>query len=187
MILDAVIPLLKEHGRDISSKQIAEAAGIAEGTVFRAFGDKESLIEAAIAKFLDPEPLRADLRAIDPRLPLDQKVLAVIMLMKRRFGDIFRIIALVGGPPPHRPDAGQEYSAIITRLLEPEHERLNWPPERVGQIIRLITFASSLPMLTHNMEFTETELAAIVLHGIVGHESPTASPSTTIGTKESRH
>ncbi|MES1170476.1 MAG: helix-turn-helix domain-containing protein, partial [Leifsonia sp.] len=78
MILEAVMPLLTEHGRDISSKQIAEAAGIAEGTVFRAFGDKESLIDAAIVKFLDPEPLRLELRAIDPQLPLDRKVLAVV-------------------------------------------------------------------------------------------------------------
>ena len=32
MIIDAVIPLLLKHGADVTSKQIAEAAGIAEGT-----------------------------------------------------------------------------------------------------------------------------------------------------------
>ena len=47
MIIDAVIPLILEHGVGITSRQIAEAAGVAEGTVFRAFGDKESLIAAA--------------------------------------------------------------------------------------------------------------------------------------------
>ncbi|HRQ00236.1 MAG TPA: helix-turn-helix domain-containing protein, partial [Terrimesophilobacter sp.] len=89
-IIDAVIPLLAVHGRDISSKQIAEAAGVAEGTVFRAFGDKDSIIAAAIAKFLDPEPLRDELRAIDGDLDLHSKVLAIITIMQRRFGEIFR-------------------------------------------------------------------------------------------------
>jgi len=40
MIVDAVIPLLLEYGRDITTKQIAESAGIAEGTLFRAFETK---------------------------------------------------------------------------------------------------------------------------------------------------
>ena len=180
------MPLLAEYGRDISSKQIAEAAGIAEGTVFRAFGDKESLIEAAIVKFLDPEPLRRGLRAIDPRLPLEQKVLAVVMLMRQRFGEIFRIMAMVGGGPPPRRDQRHEFAAIIGRLLEPEAEDLNWPPERVAHIIRLIAFASSLPALNEHTEFTETELVSIVLYGITGQTRVDAA-AEPIGTKESRH
>ena len=69
MIIDAVIPLLLEHGRAVTSKQIAEAAGIAEGTIFRAFGDKETLVQAAIEKYLDPEPLREALRSHRPGAP----------------------------------------------------------------------------------------------------------------------
>lgn len=178
MILDAVMPLLAEHGRNITSKQIAEAAGIAEGTVFRAFGDKESLIETAIVKYLDPEPLRRDLRAIDRRLPLEQKVLAVVMLMKRRFGEIFRIMALVGGGPPPRRDRHHVFAEIIADKLGPEIEQLNWPPERVAQIIRLIAFASSLPALNQHSEFTETELTSIVLYGIAGHSRTNATNPT---------
>ena len=86
MIVDAVIPLLIEHGRDVTtSRQIAEAAGIAEGTIFRVFGDKETLVQAAIEKYLDPEPLREALRCIDPALPLEHKVRAVILLLHERF------------------------------------------------------------------------------------------------------
>jgi AcrR family transcriptional regulator len=185
MILEAVMPLLAEHGRDISSKQIAEAAGIAEGTVFRAFGDKESLIEAAIVKFLDPEKLRRGLRTIDARLPLEQKILAVVTLMRQRFGEVFRIMSMVGGGPPPRRKQRHEFDAIIERLLEPEIAELNWPPERVVHIIRLIAFASSLPAFNEHTEFTESELASIVLYGIAG-QSCTHSTTAPIGTKESR-
>jgi AcrR family transcriptional regulator len=173
MILEAVMPLLAEHGRDISSKQIAEAAGIAEGTVFRAFGDKESLIEAAIVKFLDPEPLRRGLSDIDSGLPLEQKVLAIVVLMRQRFGEVFRIMAMVGGGAPPKRHQRHESAAIIARLLQPEIAELNWPPERVAHVIRLITFASSLPAFNEHTEFTANELVSIVLYGIAGHPTPT--------------
>ena len=50
---------------------VADCAGIAEGTIFRAFGSKDELIQAAVARHLDPEPFRRQLRAIDPLLPLE--------------------------------------------------------------------------------------------------------------------
>ena len=33
-IVDVVVPLLLQHGDGVTTKQIAEAAGIAEGTIF---------------------------------------------------------------------------------------------------------------------------------------------------------
>ena len=45
-ILDAALPLIAEHGLGVSYDQLAEAADVAVGTVYRRFPDKESLIEA---------------------------------------------------------------------------------------------------------------------------------------------
>jgi AcrR family transcriptional regulator len=165
-IIDAVLPLLVQHGRDITSKQIAEAAGVAEGTIFRAFGDKDTLIAAAIGKFLDPEPMRRELRAIDPALDLHAKVLAIITIMQERFREIFRIMALMGHErPPHRHER-RTFVDILAAVLEPDLAQLAWPPQRIAQIIRLVSFASAFPQLNDGIEFTPDELTKIVLHGI---------------------
>jgi AcrR family transcriptional regulator len=171
MIIDAVIPLLMEHGRGMTSKQIAEAAGIAEGTIFRAFGDKETLVQAAIEKCLDPEPLRNALRAIDPSLPLEHKVRAIIFLMRERFRDIMRLMATIGGPRPPVAKERETYVQIIGHILEPDLERLNWPADRIAHILRLITFASAFPTLNDGIEFSVDDLTSIVLIGVAG-EAP---------------
>jgi AcrR family transcriptional regulator len=42
MIVAATLPLLVEHGEMVTTRQIADAAGIAEGTIFRVFADRTS-------------------------------------------------------------------------------------------------------------------------------------------------
>ncbi|WP_025157046.1 TetR/AcrR family transcriptional regulator [Leifsonia aquatica] len=177
MIIDAVIPLLVEHGRGVTSRQIAEAAGIAEGTIFRAFGDKETLVTAAIEKYLDPEPLRDALRAIDPGLPLEHKVRAVILLMRERFQSVMRIMAVIGPERPHIPQERHEFARIIARIIEPEAAALNLPPERVAYVLRLLSFASAFPALNEGLEFSVDELARIALLGVAGRPFVVFTPS----------
>lgn len=169
MIIDAVIPLLLAHGRSITTRQIAEAAGIAEGTIFRAFGDKESLVQAAIAKHLDPTALRQRLAAIDPSLPLEQKVAQLVELMLARFEQVFGFMAALGevGRPPS-PDERLAFQAVIAGILQPDLARLNLSAERVGQFIRLVTFASSIPQFNRTIDFDSHDLTALILTGIAG-------------------
>ena len=191
MIIDAVIPLLIEHGRAVTSKQIAEAACIAEGTVFRAFGDKETLVQAAIEKYLDPEPFREALRAIDPALPLEHKVRAIIYLLRERFLNVMRLMATMGGERPSAPPERKQFVQIIAHILEPDLERLNWPAEQVGHLLRLISFASAFPALNDGVEFSLDELTRMVLVGIAGDTpehldlTAPASPTTASSTPAS--
>lgn len=67
-ILDAARALVAEHGLGVSHDQLAEAADVAVGTVYRRFPDKECLIEALFAEQVDEivNSARAALEIADP-------------------------------------------------------------------------------------------------------------------------
>jgi AcrR family transcriptional regulator len=169
MIIDAVIPLLVEHGRAVTTRQIAEAAGIAEGTVFRAFGDKDSLIEAAVARFLEPEPFRDALRAIDRSLTLEQKLSDILFYLRSRFQGIFGIMNALGmtARPPVR-DARHEYAQIIIDILQPDIAELRVEPATVARFLRLVAFATAIPSFNDGAEFSSAELVSLIRLGVAG-------------------
>ncbi|MCC6270362.1 MAG: TetR/AcrR family transcriptional regulator [Microbacteriaceae bacterium] len=177
MIIDATMPLLVEHGPNLTSRQIAEAAGVAEGTIFRAFGDKEALIQATIKKFLDPEPLRRELRSIPANLTLDDKMVRIVEIMRKRFSDVFRVMAAIRKPHP-RHDYKVIFAEIISEVLAPHVDVLNWPAERSAQVIRLVTFAASLKPFSAGMDFDSREISTILLYGLVGKPAMPAPDST---------
>src|SRR3954454_11542389 len=90
-IIDAALPLLRRHGNDVTTKQIADAAGIAEGTIFRVFPDKDSLITAVIARVFDPAPTIAAMRAIDSTLPLRDRLEAAIDIITARLDRVWEL------------------------------------------------------------------------------------------------
>lgn len=59
VLVEATIPLLLTHGRDLTTRQVAEAAGCAEGTIFRVFATKDDLINEALTAALVDEPFGA--------------------------------------------------------------------------------------------------------------------------------
>jgi len=169
-IVDATIPLVLANGAAVTSKQIAEAAGVAEGTIFRAFGDKDSVIRAAVDKYLDPTPMREGLAAIDAGLPLEEKIRLMLRLIQERFSGVFQLMSAIGATERPAPPHGQrlEYASIIARALRPDLDRLNCPPERVAHLLRLIAFSSSVAPLNESHPFSEDELVDFVLYGVAG-------------------
>jgi AcrR family transcriptional regulator len=180
-IIDAVIPLLREHGREVSTRQIAEAAGIAEGTIFRAFGDKDSLIAAAVDRYFDPEPFRNALRGIDPDEPTEEKIHQVLHVLRERFTGVIGFMSALGmqgGPPPRvpRPDDADWLAAVATIFRDDE---LAVPVQTVGHYLRLIAFGSAIPPINAPHPFTTDELVAFVLHGVLPATTATATTTTT--------
>ena len=116
-LIMATRSLLYVHGRDVTTRQIAEAAGVAEGTIFRVFGSKDELVDAAIAEAFRPGELPVRVRAIDPALPLEQKLVAYVSALQQRYLAIFGLMAAVGmmSPPDHDHEEHEAQPARAAR------------------------------------------------------------------------
>src|SRR5436190_16836866 len=95
-IAAVTLPLLLEHGRAVTTRQIAEAAGIAEGTMFRHFRHKDEVIAAAVDLAFDPAPLEKALSEIDRGRPLEDQLADAVTIIERRLAVIWRLASAVG-------------------------------------------------------------------------------------------
>ena len=75
MIVRAVLPLVVEHGAAVTTSQIARAAGIGEGTVLRAFKDKDELLDTCVLEALKPHDVLAAIAEIPLDQPLDTRLI----------------------------------------------------------------------------------------------------------------
>lgn len=82
----ATVPLLEVHGAQVSTRQIAVAAGVAEGTLFRAFDDKVEILTAAAERALDPTAGVAEIDELPqaPDLAAELTQLADVMAARGR-------------------------------------------------------------------------------------------------------
>ncbi|MES2170979.1 MAG: TetR/AcrR family transcriptional regulator [Actinomycetota bacterium] len=165
-IIDVVVPMLLEHGRDVTTRQIAERAGIAEGTLFRAFGDKDSIIDAAIERYFDPEPVRRMMAAIDPDAPLREKVNDLLTILQRRTEGVINLMGALGPGrmPQRRPDEG--FVDMISRVLSDDVGGQRFSAEEIAYFLRLIAFASSIKQFNEIHPFTIDTLTDFVVIGI---------------------
>jgi AcrR family transcriptional regulator len=67
-LVDAAVPLVLERGFDVTTKDLAAAAGVAEGTIFRVFESKDDLVLAAARSVFARTDHLDELEAISPRL-----------------------------------------------------------------------------------------------------------------------
>jgi AcrR family transcriptional regulator len=171
-IITATRPLLYEHGRDTTTKLIAEAAGIAEGTIFRSFSTKDELFDAVLEREFDPEAFLARVAEIDPALPLRDRLLAYTTLLQGRFLGIFRLMAAMGMPKPpakFRDEKARRrlHDSGLMSLIGADAERFTLPVERVAELVRGLTFAATHPHLTEQRPLTPEEIVDVVLYGVL--------------------
>jgi AcrR family transcriptional regulator len=179
-IILAALPLIRLHGTAVTTAQIAMAAGIAEGTLFRVFPDKDTLISAAIQTAFDPAPTERELAAVDPDLGLRHRLIAAVEILRRRVEAIWQLMAILGmtAPPVQtalasRPVPGYDGTVrLITAMFEPDRSELRCESEQAARLLRMMTFAGSHPKINDGQPLTAAEIVAVLLDGIRVRNEP---------------
>lgn len=179
-LVAAALPLLREHGRSVTTRQIAEAAGVAEGTIFRVFDCKDDLVLAAIEQGMDIEPFLADLATIDGTLPLRERLLELVGRLQERFSGIFALMTAMGmvGPPRahrHMADGRRRADALMVALVESDADRLRCAPEELVHMLRLLTFSGTHPHLSDGRVLTPEQIVSLVLDGALRRDARCSS------------
>jgi AcrR family transcriptional regulator len=172
-IVQAALPLFLEGGAGVTTREIAEAAGIAEGTIFRVFDDKGALIEAVIDAAFDPAPVEAALAAIPRSLPLAERLEAAVDILARRGDTIFRVMSAVATMRPN-PSSTADSSRrqppdlpALVDLFTPDAARLRRTPDESAQLLRGLTFASTHPAFARSgPPASAAQIVSWFLHGI---------------------
>jgi AcrR family transcriptional regulator len=146
-IVAATLPLLIEHGEAITTRQIADAAGIAEGTIFRAFPDKEALLDAVVEAALDTGPLDATLAEIDPSLDFEAGLRWTVEVLQRRAIELWRIMSSVGTRHHEKPRASRLVSEPMVAYFAAHPDRITVTPKEAAQLLRGLTMACTHPSL----------------------------------------
>jgi AcrR family transcriptional regulator len=169
-IIGAALPLIAEHGQAVTSKQIAAAAGVSEGTIFNVFDDKDDLLRAAFEAVVDPAPFERAVSEIDAHLPFEEQVIAAATLSQQRVAHIWKLISALG--PLHHDKRGGPFahSPALTALFERHRRRLRVEPAEAGRLLRALTLALTHPMLSDDPR-SPADVADLFLHGATARRS----------------
>jgi AcrR family transcriptional regulator len=183
-IVRSTLPLLLEHGGNVSTSQIAAAAGIAEGTVFRAFKDKPDLLLACMRAGMNSDEEVAVIEGIGHDGPLPERLAAAVRAISGYLDRVWAVGQALrrGGVGPEvmqrrmhgddepRPGPPPEFlrvSSAMTGLFD-ETDNLRVAPERAVRILLSFVFSNRM----QGAEFGEAiedpaEIVDLFLHGVI--------------------
>ena len=172
-LIEATIPLLAAHGANISTRQVAEAAGVAEGTIFRVFRSKGDLIHAAAAASIDDGRLEAALAAIPSDADLRGTLVAIATALEDRVARLRALVTLFQQAhpeghqgPPNRPPFPPPAPLAPPRPGEPaEPAEVPRPDPQAAHL--MVAQAVTNALAPHADHLTvPTDVAAIAIIGL---------------------
>ncbi len=157
---------------------MADAAGIAEGTIFRVFPDKAALILEAVKVSVAPEPVQRELEQIHPDAPLSVQLGEAARILLDRFQVVIALLAVLRtmpvtpethhavGPPQFVAVANAAINESLTEIFERHRSSLRIEPARAAAAFRGLILASGHPTMSLAERLTTDEIVSVLLNGI---------------------
>jgi AcrR family transcriptional regulator len=172
-IIAATIPLLGRHGLAITTRQIAEAACVAEGTIFSVFTDKDTLIAASVDAALDPGAAIERLGAIPPGRPLAERLVEAVTVLQEHVATTWQLLSAVGpSGPPRRPsgtsnEASSRLAAALEPLIAPDAGQLRRSTADAARALLALTVGCSHPAVV-DQPMPPGQIVDLLLDGVRG-------------------
>ncbi|MFD1544267.1 TetR/AcrR family transcriptional regulator [Nonomuraea guangzhouensis] len=186
-LIAATVPLLREHGTALSTRQIAEAAGVAEGTIFGVFPDKASLLRAALMKAFDAQPAVDALAAIGTRTELRARLREAVAMLRAGMISNAKLSAAPGDPLVDDPefrkrmlDNRRRIGSALAALVAPDRDRLRRSPEGAAHLLLMLIAVSVYRGFGLDGEFgdmDDAEIVSVLLDGLLIRPSSTPPPT----------
>ncbi len=166
-IVAATLPLFLEQGGAVTTREIAHAAGIAEGTIFRVFDDKTALLDAVVEAALDPTPTEVAIRAIPATLSFEDRLIAAVEILRQRVLYVFQVLSAASGTT--RGSSGQRTTDLpsLAAIFESEAQHLSRAPAEAARLFRGLTFACVHPAFGTDEPLSSREIVAVLLDGVL--------------------
>lgn len=184
-IVEAVIPLLARRGSAATTREMAEAAGVAEGTIFSVFEDKTALIRAALATAMDPGTVVRALSEIHPGASIEVQLAEAARILLERLEVFFALAPLIRSLPvsaehlregqARMTAANTAINAALTTLFERHSDRLRLPPATAAAVFAGLVSARGISWTDLKQRLGMAEMVDIFLFGV-------AEPSRVGGT-----
>ncbi|WP_058234921.1 TetR/AcrR family transcriptional regulator [Devriesea agamarum] len=154
-IVEAAVELMRTHGRDITSRQIAQAAQVAEGTLFSVFASKEEILDCAIRSVLYDESRLEKIRQFDRTLPLRERLYELAELNAATIlahYDFLQACGIVPSLSTRDDDVKNAYMKCyieaFTELVGEDRDQLDITLPQFQRLFDTCVYASVHPLVT---------------------------------------
>lgn len=190
-IVAAAIPLLRERGSAVTTRELADAACVAEGTLFRVFPDKAALVRAAIERALDPASVLGELSGVEADLPVRVAIAKVVAILQAHVADVAVLLSVShemapagpGGPHGHGPAHRHSHHPVemvvraVAGVLHPHEAGLRLEPVPCARMLVGLVLAANRPLAVGGAPALDPhQLTALFLDGALTRTEPPEDP-----------